>query len=248
MTITDKKDKGRAECPSFLNVPGPCHEVKAILFDMDGVLFDSMRNHAEAWVQAMKANSLSMTHRDAYMHEGRTGEGTIEIFAREQWGRDATEEERQYIYKVKSDIFNTLPYVQPMEGALEVLEAVKAMGLMRVVVTGSAQKSLLERLDHNFPGIFSADLMVTAFDVTNGKPHPEPYLTGLQKAGIRAEEAIVVENAPLGVEAAKAAGIFTVAVNTGPLPDSVLSDAGADIVLPDHHALLAALPSLVGKK
>lgn len=250
MPITDNDSKGRAESPSFLHAHDsrPKTNVKAILFDMDGVLFDSMKNHAEAWVRAMKANNLTMTHKDAYMNEGRTGEGTIDIFARAQWGRSATEEERQYIYKVKSDIFNTLPYVQPMGGAWELLQAVKAMDLKRVIVTGSAQKSLLERLEKNFPGIFSADLMVTAFDVTNGKPHPEPYLTGLRKAGIRAEEAIVVENAPLGVEAAKAAGIFTVAVNTGPLPDSVLADAGADIVLPDHHALLEALPGLMESK
>ncbi len=224
------------------------HPIRAILFDMDGVLFDSMKNHAEAWVRAMKANNLVMSPYDVYMNEGRTGEGTIEIFAQAQWGRDATEEERQYIYKVKSDIFNTLPYVQPVEGALELLQAVKAMGIQRVIVTGSGQKSLLERLNKNFPGIFSTDLMVTAFDVKNGKPHPEPYLTGLRKANIKAEEAIVVENAPLGIEAAKAAGIFTVAVNTGPLPDSVLYDAGADIVLPNHHALLKALPQLVGKE
>ncbi len=225
----------------------PNHAIRAILFDMDGVLFDSMKNHAEAWVAAMKENNLVMTHNDVYMNEGRTGDGTIDIFAREQWGREATTEERQHIYKVKSDIFNTLPYVQPMEGALQVLQAVKGMNLKRVIVTGSAQKSLLERLERNFPGIFSANLMVTAFDVKNGKPHPEPYLMGLQKAGVRAEEAIVVENAPLGVEAAKAAGIFTVAVNTGPLPDSVLYDAGADIVLPDHRALLLALPEIISK-
>ncbi len=226
----------------------PPSTVRAILLDMDGVLFDSMKNHAEAWVQAMKANNLSMTHTDVYMNEGRTGEGTIDIYAQAQWGRKATEEECQHIYKVKSDIFNTLPYVEPMNGAWKVLQAVKAMDLQRVIVTGSGQKSLLERLNKNFPGIFSADLMVTAFDVKNGKPHPEPYLMGLQKAGITAEEAIVVENAPLGVESAKAAGIFTVAVNTGPLPDSVLYDAGADIVLPDHYALLEALPLLAGKK
>ena len=76
--------------------------------------------------------------------------------------------------------------------------------------------------------------MVTGNDcpIGKGKPHPYPYLKGLEKAGnIRPEEAIVIENAPLGVKAAKAAGIFTVAVNTGPLDPQVLKDAGADIVL-----------------
>ena len=78
--------------------------------------------------------------------------------------------------------------------------------------------------------------MVTGFDVKHGKPHPEPYLMGLQKAGIQASEAVVVENAPLGVEAAHAAGIFTIAVNTGPLPDDILRQSGADVVLPDMKA------------
>ena len=220
-------------------------DIRAILFDMDGVLFDSMKNHAEAWVRAMKENNLIMSREDVYMNEGRTGEGTIDIFAREQWGREATDEEKEYIYKVKSDIFNTLPHVEPIEGALELLQAVKGMGIERVIVTGSGQKSLLERLENNFPGIFKAELMVTAFDVKHGKPHPEPYLMGLEKAGITAGQAMVVENAPLGVQSAKGAGIYTIAVNTGPLPDKVLYDAGADIVFPNHAALLKALPELI---
>jgi len=74
--------------------------------------------------------------------------------------------------------------------------------------------------------------MVTGFDVKLGKPYPEPYLKGLQKAGIKPEEGIVIENAPLGVQSGHAAGIFTIAANTGPLADEVLKNAGADIVLP----------------
>ena len=81
------------------------------------------------------------------------------------------------------------------------------------------------------------DHMVTAFDVKYGKPHPEPYLMGLEKAGVQANEAIVVENAPIGVQAGTAAGIFTVAVNTGPLDRQVLLDAGADLLFPSMQAL-----------
>ncbi len=119
-----------------------------------------------------------------------------------------------------------------MHGALEALQAVKAKGLKIVLVTGSAQTSLLDRLERSYPGFFHQNLMVTGFDVKLGKPYPEPYLKGLQKAGIKPEEGIVVENAPLGVEAGHAAGIFTIAANTGPLADEVLMNAGADIVLP----------------
>ena len=60
---------------------------------------------------------------------------------------------------------------------------------------------------------------------------------GLEKAGVHPWEAIVIENAPLGVEAAHTAQIFTVAVNTGPLPDETLRNAGADIVLPSMATL-----------
>ncbi len=192
--------------------------LRAVLFDMDGVLYDSMPMHAEAWVQAMHRHGLSMTDEQVYMNEGRTGEGTIDIFTLEQWGREATAEEVEAIYRTKSDIFNEMDEVPPMPGADEVLAEVKGQGRM-----------------------------VTAYDVTRGKPNPEPYLKGLEKAGaalgrahaLKPAEALVVENAPLGVQAGKAAGIRVMAVNTGPLPDSVLLEAGADWVLPDMPALAA---------
>ena len=171
------------------------------------------------------------------MNEGRTGSGTINILARRCWGRDATEEEIQRIYQAKSQLFNALPQAKPMPGALQALTAARERGLTIVLVTGSAQASLLERLEAHFPGFFSPERMVTGFDVKHGKPHPEPYLMGLARAGITAREAVVVENAPLGVEAGHAAGIFTLAANTGPLPDQVLSQAGADLVLPHMQAV-----------
>ena len=211
--------------------------LRAVLFDMDGVLFDSMPNHAYAWSHAMTDFGLKMKPEEVYMNEGRTGSGTISILAQPYWGREATEEECQRIYEAKSQLFNSMPEPGPMAGAMEVLERVKASGLMRVVVTGSGTASLLERLEGAFPDMFSKELMVTAFDVRHGKPDPEPYLMGLRKAKIQASEAIVVENAPLGVQAAHAAGIFTVAVNTGPLKDEVLKEAGADLVLPSMQSL-----------
>ncbi len=207
---------------------------------MDGVLFDSMPNHALAWSKAMTQFGLSMTPTEAYLHEGRTGSGTVNVVAQRFWGRDATDEEKETIYKVKTDIFNTCPEAQPMPGALELLRKVKAEGLRIVLVTGSAQASLLERLETHYPGMFSPGLMVTGSDVKHGKPHPEPYLMGLQKANVGAEEAVVVENAPLGVQSAHSAGIFTIAVNTGPLPDKILKDSGADIIYPNMAALAEA--------
>ena len=215
----------------YLNLHSYNHlSLKAVLFDMDGVLFDSMKNHATAWHEAMKRYGMDMTREEAYLHEGRTGAATINIVSIRQRQREATEEEIERIYQTKSDIFNSLPTAGRMTGAWELLQQVKADGLQPIVVTGSGQKSLLERLHQNFPNTFRAEWMVTAFDVKHGKPNPEPYLMALQKAGISANEAIVVENAPMGVQAGVAAGIFTVAVNTGPLPDEVLLEQGANLL------------------
>lgn len=214
--------------------------LKAVLFDMDGVLFDSMPNHAYAWSHSMTQFGLKMTPEEAYLHEGRTGAGTINILAQRYWGRDATEEEKQTIYKAKSEAFRQCPEARKMPGAHELLNKVKASGRIPMVVTGSGQLSLLDRLEKNFPGIFRKELMVTSFDVKHGKPDPEPYLMGLSKAHIQPWEGLVIENAPLGVKAGSSAHIFTIAVNTGPLPDQVLWDAGADLLFPSMQALCDA--------
>lgn len=212
-------------------------QLKSVLFDMDGVLFDSMPYHAEAWHKAMKAHGLNLSREEAYMHEGRTGAGTINIVCQRQLGRDATQEEIESIYLEKSIEFNKHPQAERMLGAWELLQKIKAEGIIPTVVTGSGQASLLDRLEHNFPGMFRQELMVTAFDVKYGKPNPEPYLMALEKGGLKPNEAIVIENAPLGVEAGHKAGIFTIAVNTGPLNGEILLNAGADLLFPSMQAL-----------
>ena len=211
--------------------------LKAVFFDMDGVLFNSMPYHAEAWHQVMKQYGMNLSREEAYMHEGRTGASTINIVSLRDRGYEATPEEIEEIYAEKSRLFNQNPPAAPMAGAWELLQQVKDDGLQRVVVTGSGQLSLLERLNSHFPDMFVRELMVTAFDVKYGKPNPEPYLMALRKAGLLPNEAVVVENAPLGIQAAKAAGLFTIAVNTGPLPTEVLVDAGADVVYSSMDSL-----------
>ncbi len=224
-------------------------ELRSAMFDMDGVLFDSMKNHAHSWHETMKHFGMHLPYEEAFMHEGRTGASTINIVSQRDRGHGATDEEVHNIYAYKSNLFNTLPEAQPMPGALSLLQQVKASGVTPMVVTGSGQKSLLARLQQNFPDIFRQELMVTAFDVKYGKPNPEPYLMGMRKANdflannkeetstsastteeLGANSFIVIENAPLGVEAGVASGCFTIAVNTGPLPDSALLNAGAHLL------------------
>lgn len=214
--------------------------LKAVLFDMDGVLFDSMPYHAEAWHKVMCEHQMPLSREEAYLHEGRTGASTINIVCRRELNREASPDEIEAIYKEKTIAFNSFPEAKPMPGAKETLHKVKASGLIPMVVTGSGQSSLLNRLDNNYPDTFKQELMVTAFDVKYGKPDPEPYLMALAKGNLKANEAIVIENAPLGVEAGVAAGIFTIAVNTGPLDDNILLNAGANLLFPSMQALCDA--------
>lgn len=217
---------------------------RALLFDMDGVLFDSMPLHARSWSEVCAKYGLPMRPLEAFMHEGRTGASTINILSQRHRHRDATPEEVAEIYADKCALFNTYPAAPKMAGAEQLLAKVRADGLTIVVVTGSGQATLLRRLQTNFPGFFAEHLVVSSKDVKHGKPDPEPYLMGLAKAGVAAHEALVVENAPLGVKAAHAAGIFTIAVNTGPLPPEALTEEGADLLLPSMQALAEAWPCL----
>ena len=203
---------------------------KAVLFDMDGVLYDSMPNHARSWHESMAGFGIDMTEAEAYKYEGMRGVETIKLKAREQWHRELSDEEAQRMYAEKSRLFSLCPQAQIMEGVVDLQRKIKSMGMKIVVVTGSGQHSLLEKLVYDFRGLVSPDLIVSSFDVSRGKPHPEPYLKGLAKAEVEPWEAVVVENAPLGVRAGVAAKVFTVAVNTGPLPSQMLSDEGAGIV------------------
>ena len=124
-----------------------------------------------------------------------------------------------------------------MPGIKTLMQQIKAQGKKICVVTGSGQHTLLDKLQNDFDGLLSQELMVTAFDVKHGKPNPEPYIIGMQKCGVKPWETIVVENAPLGVRAAHAAQCFTIAVNTGPLPDDMLLREGANLVYPKMEKL-----------
>jgi beta-phosphoglucomutase-like phosphatase (HAD superfamily) len=222
-------------------------DLRAFLFDMDGVLYDSMKNHAEAWMRTSADYGITATYRDFYRYEGQTGAQTINDLFQRQWQRSATEQEIKEAYSTKCRHFESLGPTTIMAGAPEVLAAVRDLGLTRVVVTGSGQATLIDRLEANFPGIFSVDRIVSAKDTPagRGKPMPDPYLMGLRKAGdLRPNQAVVVENAPLGVRAAHAAGIFTIAVNTGPLEPEELACEGADVVLPSMTALAEVLQTL----
>ena len=206
---------------------------KAVLFDMDGVLYDSMPNHAIAWQQSMAEFGIKMSADDAYATEGARGVDTIRQMVMRQQGREIDEAVAQRMYDEKSRIFHELPEAPIMPGIISLMQQIHDDGIQIGVVTGSGQKPLFRRILKDFGMFVDEAHITTAYDVRRGKPKPDPYLMGLKKAGdLQPYEAIVVENAPLGIRAGVAAKIFTVAVNTGPLAVQTLLDANADLVFP----------------
>ena len=204
---------------------------KAVLFDMDGVLYDSMPLHAIAWQESMKKFGIHMTTADAYATEGARGIDTIRLFVKQQQGKDISLEEAQRMYDEKTRLFHAMPEAPIFDGVFSIMEKIQRSGMTVNVVTGSGQRPLIERLLHDFGQYLDEDHITTAYDVKHGKPYPDPYLRGLRKAGnLQPNEGIVVENAPLGVRAGVSAGIFTVAINSGPLPDASLLDEGANVL------------------
>lgn len=218
---------------------------KAALIDMDGVLYDSMPNHVEAWYRTIAPLGIDCCREEFFLLEGSTRTRTINLLFNRAYGHDAPEEVSLALYAEKVRQFRLLDAVEPMPGADAVIDVLLSHNVRTVLVTGSSQGTLLECLDDDYPRAFNVPYRITGEDVKNGKPSPEPYLMGLQRAEVLPNEAIVIENAPLGVEAGVAAGVFTVAVNTGPIPPQALYDAGADIVFDSMSHFATHLPQLI---
>ena len=212
--------------------------IRAVFFDQDGVLYNSMPYHAEAWAWAMTKHGLPYTAMECYRNEGRTSTGVIQEHHQQMYSTDATPELIEAIYKDKTSYFTEktggFPGIIP--DVDKVLQYLHEHGIECWVVTGSGQRDLINALNKTFNNVFKG--IISSFDVKYGKPNPEPYLKAWERCGFKKEECMVVENAPLGVRAAKAAGLFTCAVNTGILPDSELAAEHADLILPNMQTLL----------
>lgn len=224
--------------------------VRAALIDMDGTLYESMSWHARAWHRLMKEYGVEIDMDEFYAFEGMTGKDTINLLFRRAFGHDVTDEEAAKLYAKKSQYFIENNHADVMPGAQKMVKTLLDDGVTTVLVTGSGQRSLIDRLSVDFPTAFPEERRITSADVKHGKPSPEPYLKALNLAGVKDHEAIVIENAPLGALSGVNAGIFTIAVNTGPIPRRDLEATGADLVLdsmPECAEMLSQLLLLVNR-
>ncbi|SDG24823.1 haloacid dehalogenase superfamily, subfamily IA, variant 3 with third motif having DD or ED [Methanolobus vulcani] len=211
--------------------------LKAVIFDMDGVLVDSMSDHAEAVQHIFDEIGVEMDKQDIYEREG---ERTVDImrFLLEKGSADASRFNILDIVERYIAEFNRIAEFRVFEGMPECLLGLKDKFNL-AVVSGSDKPIVQDIIQSEYPGIFRE--LVTADDVQRGKPDPDPYLKAIEMLGISSHEAIVIENAPMGVESAKKAGLCCLAVPTYLDAEKFHQ---ADMVIENHTRLLEFLNEL----
>jgi beta-phosphoglucomutase len=183
--------------------------LKGVLFDFDGVVLDSMKQHVTAWHYAFGKQDIHLTDLEIYLMEGRGVEALVhDICDKYNIVKDVAKK----IIDIKIDYYSHNLKVIFFDGIFDLLEFLKSKQLKMALVTGGHRGRIIpfaeEHLNSYFSGIVCSD------DVKNTKPFPEPYLKGAEILGLEPEECIVIENAPLGIQSAKAAGIRTIAIET----------------------------------
>jgi HAD superfamily hydrolase (TIGR01509 family) len=184
---------------------------EAVIFDMDGVLLDSMPYHAEAWMQVLARAGVTISRDEVYEHEGEAGAVSLRNFLAAH-GQPSDPERLQALLAEKESVFKRIARVKLFDGVPEFIAELHGRGKRLAIVTGTSlpevETILLPELLRKF------EVVVTGDQVTHGKPDPEPYLTALRRLNLPANRALVIENAPLGVRSAKAAGLICLAVET----------------------------------
>ena len=183
---------------------------RGIIFDMDGVLIDAMPFHAEAMKLAIKEETnYEIDKKIIYILEGMPGSKLVkEIFRREKLGESIDDSIAKKISKRKQEIFKEIQNAKAIQGARELLSDLRSCSCLKLLVTGSAKQEIQSILNENI-GSDKFDLVITGDDLEEGqgKPDPAPFQIALQRMNLSPSDAIVVENSPLGVEAAARAGL-----------------------------------------
>ena len=171
------------------------------IFDFDGVLASTMEAHFKCNEKALAEAGIPIDKKQFLYQAGMTGREQIAYFA----AKAGVEADIESIYRRKHEIYEEfIGNVTVIECNLKLLRALRAAGFPVAIATGSSYKSTGPVLVRY--GI-EADALVTSADVANGKPNPDIFLTAAERLGVPPEDCIVFEDADVGIEAAKRAGM-----------------------------------------
>lgn len=193
--------------------------MKGIIFDMDGVLIDAMPFHAEAMKLAIKEETdYEIDKKIVYKLEGMPSDNLVkEIFKKYNIKKELDQRLIEKISERKKEIFKEIEETHLIDGVRDLIEVLNECTCVKAIVTGAAKKEIELTIDKMI-GLKNFDVVVSGEDVDVGKPNSAPFVVALQKMNIKPSECIVVENAPLGVEAANKAGIRCIlTLNNTPL-------------------------------
>lgn len=198
----------------------PGMRCRGVLFDLDGVLVDSTPAVARVWAGWAHEHGFDPGEVVKKAH-GRPSITTIrELLPNADHPAENREVERREIADIEG--------VVPLPGAMELLQA---LPLDRWAIVTSCTRALAA-VRIGAAGLPKPKHLVTSTDVQHGKPDPEPYLKGAQILGVPAADCLVVEDAPAGIRAGKAAGARVLALRTT-TSDAELQQAGADWIVDD---------------
>ncbi len=194
---------------------------RAAFLDLDGVLIDSMSAHARAWKMMLSEIGIDEDELLFYLREGEKAEDTAALVL-EQHRRISTPEERLALVERKRELYRQMAPRGLRSEARELVDELRQRQIPCIIVTGSNRRNVDKTLSPGEQALFQR--IITADDYARGKPEPDPYLAALSQFQLTGEECRVLENAPLGIRSAKAAGIPTIAI-TATLPASYLTEA-----------------------
>lgn len=196
--------------------------IKAVLFDFDGVIADTLTYHVQAWQQVFADYGVEILTEDVCLLEGQLAEQIGRQLA-QQKGLSLDENKLKELVQHKRAIYNQITQATIYPASQKLIEQLKQNSIKIALVTGAIRQNIEPVTGKEFLKKF--DAIITGTDVANNKPHPEPYLSAAKKLNVPPGACIVIENAPLGIRAAKLAGMFCVAVKTTIKDESYLKEA-----------------------
>jgi beta-phosphoglucomutase len=211
--------------------------LEAVIFDGDGVLIRSMERNAEAYRETPRRVGLEIGDDEVYENEGRGSRELIALLARDH-GLDLSAEQLEELTREHQRIFASFGVMPLYSDAETVLRSIRLRTVRTALVTANGRENALRNLGSL---VSLLDTIVTVEDVTRTKPDPEPYIAALSKLRVPAARAVVVENSPLGIQAAKSAGLEVVAITT---TNTAARLAQADSIIGRLAELTTALASL----